>query len=125
VPAGEVAGNDDARSLTSQGFRPLAGYIFGRGNARGGRLPNSVLLPHTVLFAESGAFLPRRALADAFARAGLDPARPVVAICQRGARAAAAYIALRQAGYTRAALYDGAMAEWLADPTLPVETGGG
>lgn len=35
VPAGEGAGSDDARSLTSQGFRPLAGYIFGRGNARG------------------------------------------------------------------------------------------
>ena len=37
--------------------------------------------------------------------------------------AAAAYVALRAAGYGRAALYDGSMREWLADSALPVEVG--
>ena len=103
----------------------FAGADFrARGNARGGRLPGARLLPHTALFAAAGGgFLPRAALRAAFERVGLDPRRPVVAVCQAGARAGAAYVALRAAGFREAALYEGAMREWLAQPSLPVDSG--
>ena len=95
-----------------------------RGNARGGHLPGAILMPHTDLFSKNGpGLLPRATLRELFEKAGLDPRRRVVAICQSGARAGAGFAALRAAGFYKTMLYEGAMREWLTQPNLPIEKG--
>jgi thiosulfate/3-mercaptopyruvate sulfurtransferase len=51
-------------------------------------------------------------LAAAFARAGVDLDRPVIATCGSGVSAAVLALALAQLGRERAAVYDGSWAEW-------------
>lgn len=52
------------------------------------------------------------ALCAAFAAAGVDPSRPVVATCGSGMTAAILALALHRLGREDAAVYDGSWAEW-------------
>jgi thiosulfate/3-mercaptopyruvate sulfurtransferase len=85
--------------------------------ARGGRLPGAIHLPHDALFDAAGRV---RADVVAVARAaGVDPARPVLAYCTGGVRSAAVALALRERGVD-ARNYDGSFWEWSADRALPL-----
>ncbi len=53
---------------------------------------------------------------------GVPKDKPVIVYCQSGARSAALYHTMREAGYS-VKNYLGSMNEWLADPNLPLELG--
>src|SRR5262249_58524164 len=85
----------DARSrgrftATEPEFRP---------GLRGGHIPGSLNLPYNELFRpDDDLMLPTEQVADAFAHAGLDRRRPVVATCGSGVSAAGLAAARRPPG---------------------------
>ena len=85
--------------------------------ARGGRIPGAVHLPHDALLDDEGRV--RADVVDVLRARGVDPARPVLAYCTGGVRSAFAALALRAHGVD-ARNYDGSFWEWSADRALPV-----
>ncbi|MEE4317660.1 MAG: sulfurtransferase [Erythrobacter sp.] len=84
-----------------------------------GRIPGSLNLPYTDLFAQDGTFLSPEAIRAAFEGAGIDLARPVTTTCGSGVTASVLLFALHLAGKHDTALYDGSWSEWGADPATP------
>lgn len=109
----------DARSrgrfaATEPEFRP---------GLRGGHIPGSTNLPYNELFRpEDDAMRSIPEIGAAFARAGLDPARPVVATCGSGVSAAVLALGLYRLGRRDAAVYDGSWTEWGGRQDTPVAT---
>lgn len=87
-----------------------------------GHIPGSRNLPYTALFAADGTWKRGDELAGAFAQAGVDIERPVVATCGSGVTAAVLLFGLHLLGRD-SALYDGSWSEWGADPATPKATG--
>lgn len=107
-----VALIDARRPASFDGSRPeLPG--------RSGHIPGAGNLPQSELYTEDGRLKSSDALADLFARAGLQSGDGVVAYCHIGYWASAVVFAARTLGLD-ARLYDGSMTEWAADPELPL-----
>lgn len=87
-----------------------------------GHIPGSRNLPYTSLFAPDGTWLRGEALAAAFASAGVDTDRPVVATCGSGVTAAVLLFGLHLLG-RGGALYDASWSEWGANPATPKAIG--
>lgn len=87
-----------------------------------GHIPGSANLHYPRLFEADGRWKRGEALRAAFADAGIDPDRPVVATCGSGITAAILVFGLHLLGRD-AALYDGSWAEWGGDPDTPKATG--
>ncbi len=87
-----------------------------------GHIPGSLNLPWSeVIDPQEKTFLPAEALAQRFAKAGIDLDRPVAASCGSGVTACLLALALYLLGHDEAAIYDGSWAEWgLADDTVAV-----
>ena len=92
-----------------------------RAGLRGGHIPGSLNLPYDELYRPDGTLRPESELRDAFAKAGLDPARPVITSCGSGVTASVLALALHLLGRRDVAVYDGSWSEWGADPDTPVE----
>lgn len=90
---------------------------------RRGHISGSVNVPYASLFAdENFRFAHATDLRARFeAQNALD--RPVIAYCGGGISATCAAFALTALGNEQVAVYDGSMAEWVADPELPLRTG--
>lgn len=86
-----------------------------------GHIPGSLNLPFARLFKPDGSWKEPAQIAAAFAEAGIDPDRPVVATCGSGTTAAVLLVGALLIGRTDVGLYDGSWSEWGMDPTTPKE----
>jgi len=94
-----------------------------RQGLRSGHIPGSRNVPFAALLNPDGTLRPAAELQAIFAKAGVDPGKPVVASCGSGVTAGVIALALALLGRADAAVYDGSWTEWGSDPALPIETG--
>ena len=108
-----------ARGGASRPPSPRSGRACGAATSRAAAAcrTTSCSAPTTTLM------LPAEDVGAAFARAGLDPARPVVASCGSGVSAAVLALGLYRLGRRDAAVYDGSWTEWGGRADTPVATG--
>jgi thiosulfate/3-mercaptopyruvate sulfurtransferase len=90
---------------------------------RSGRVPGAVWFEWTNFLNGKGGFQSRRSLDKQLRSMGLRPSSEVAVYCHRGARAAAAFYALRSIGYNKARNYVGSWHEWSSKKNLPTELG--
>ncbi len=94
-----------------------------RPGIRPGHMPGARNLPMTSLYTDDGHLKDAEALKAAFAAAGVDPAKPLIATCGSGITAASIVLAATVLGAKAPALYDGSWAEWGTQADTPVVTG--
>lgn len=95
------------------------------GYTRPGRIPGSVNVPYySLLDPATGRFLKPKQLREHFGQAGVrEDGRQIVTYCGGGIAATMDAFGLALLGHENVAVYDGALAEWTADPARPLEVG--
>ena len=89
-----------------------------------GHIPGSRNLPFAeILGGDGGELGEGAAIRDAFAKAGVDPARPVITTCGSGITACILALGLASIGAEKVAVYDGSWSEWGSQAPPLVETG--
>ncbi len=91
---------------------------------RSGRVPGAVWLEWTNFLSGKVGFQSRRSISKQLRSMGLRSGSDIAVYCHRGARAAAAFYALRSMGYARARNYVGSWHEWSSKKNFPAELGG-
>lgn len=91
---------------------------------RAGRIPGSRNVHcQALLDPVTNAYRPREQLEKLFAAAGALGAQRTVTYCGGGIAATSDAFALALLGVPNVAVYDGSLAEWTADPALPLDRG--
>ena len=83
-----------------------------------GHIPGARNLPYSRLFEGDGRWKSPAAIAEAFAAAGVDPTRPMVATCGSGITACVLAFGAERIGGLMP-VYDGSWTEWGSDPSTP------
>ena len=99
------------------------GLLHGGGKERPGTIPDSVNLPYDWLTLNSGArFHTTDNLKRIYETVGLPLEGEQISFCHTGHRTALTWFVSHELlGNKKARLYDGSMAEWAVDPSLPME----
>lgn len=119
---GIVAGTRNASLVCGLPPKEFTGQVSPR--PRAGHIPGSISAPVVRLLDKAtNTFLGREALADRLADA--TTSEHVVVYCAGGIAAAADALALTLVGHNNVSLYDGSLAEWIADPEAPLVTPAG
>ena len=88
-----------------------------------GTIPGAVNLPHSHLYsADYASFAQPETIAALAQGLGLEADEKAIVFCNTGHWASIAWFGLHEvAGNKNAAMYDGSMAEWAADPARPIQ----
>ncbi|MBL8117568.1 MAG: sulfurtransferase [Anaerolineae bacterium] len=90
--------------------------------SRGGHIPGAVNQRRANLLKPDGTMLPPEELRQRFASLGIDESTPeVIVYCNGGVSASYGLLAMRVAGLTNGAVYDGSWKEWGNDESKPIE----
>ena len=92
------------------------------GEARGGHIPGAIQVPYASFFNSDKTVLKYSDLKTMFESQGITRKKEVTAYCTVGIRSGFVYFLYRLMGYPKASNYDGSIAEWSADTSLPMET---
>ncbi|MBT4019401.1 MAG: 3-mercaptopyruvate sulfurtransferase [Alphaproteobacteria bacterium] len=92
-----------------------------REGMRSGHIPGSVCVPYIEVIDDDKTMLPATDIKQAFASAGLDMKKPIVATCGSGVSASLLVFALHLVGQRQNAVYDGSWSEWGGRDDLPIE----
>jgi thiosulfate/3-mercaptopyruvate sulfurtransferase len=90
---------------------------------RKGHIRGSANVPYAALLAADGTFRPDAELRPLFEAVGAFARKRVICYCGGGISATMDALALTRLGHDAVAVYDGSMAEWTADPDLPMDLG--
>lgn len=119
--AGEIRKNKSLSVLDVRSEGEFRGTEGRECDPRMGRIPNSRWLEWTNFIEDGRSFKEKTGVSSDLKRAGLTSNKTVVTYCHRGARAAAAFYALRSLGYRDVKNYIGSWHEWSSRNDLPVE----
>ncbi len=119
--ADEVRSNRGGVVLDVRSEGEFAGKEGRDCDARLGRIPHALWLEWTNFLHDGERFKTPQEMSRALTEKKLSRQKPVVTYCHRGARAAAAFYALRSLGYPNVKNYIGSWHEWSARRNLPVE----
>jgi thiosulfate/3-mercaptopyruvate sulfurtransferase len=107
-------------ALSPEEFRGAAKTRF----PRAGRISGSVnVYCQTLLDPATHAYWPTEELEKRFGGAGALGRERTITYCGAGIAASSDALALAALGVPNVAVYDGSLAEWTADPELPMERG--
>lgn len=118
--ASEIRKNRSLDVLDVRSEGEFAGTEGRECDPRMGRIPNSRWLEWTNFVQNGRSFKARKEIATVLKHVGLISNKTVVTYCHRGARAAAAYYALRSLGFRDVKNYVGSWHEWSSRNELPV-----
>jgi thiosulfate/3-mercaptopyruvate sulfurtransferase len=122
-----MAGMDEVAAGPACLLNALSPAVFrGEENryGRAGRIPGSVnVYAHSIVDPETHRLLAPDELRERFAGVGALDGERVVAYCGGGISATLDAFALTLLGADDVAVYDGSMAEWIADPARPLDRG--
>ncbi len=86
------------------------------------RIPNSVNVPAVELLdPDTEAFLPLETLRQRFIQSGATNGKRIITYCGAGITSCSDAFILTLLDYPNISMYDGSLAEWTADPKLPIE----
>ena len=94
-----------------------------RAGLRSGHMPGARNVPWETLVGAEGSLIAEAAIREAFEKAGVDLASPIVTTCGSGVSASLLALALARLGRADVAVYDGSWSEWGARTDTPVATG--
>lgn len=120
--AGMVRDLADMKRLVAEGTTQVAdargpGRFSGaeaepRQGLRSGHMPGARNVHYAQLINADGTFKSPDVLREVFAKAGVDPSKPVVTTCGSGVTASIVSLALAIIGQPDAPVYDGSWSEW-------------
>lgn len=87
----------------------------------GGHITGAIHFPYTWGFNGTGQMNNLQNLQQFLDSKGITSDKDIVMYSNAGARSCSLYFLLRLIGYQHIAVYDGSMAEWIADGSLPME----